>query len=204
MGVPGDLAPLAASGVLTDAGLRRTAEDAELPATEVGEDVAVGAYVAARLGREVVDRLVEPLLGGVYAGDAYRISMRAAVPKLFEAVRTHRSLGESVREIQRAAAASPQAAGPVFQGIDGGIGRLPQAVADACRAAGADLRTGTAVSELLRTPGGWRAVTASGEVLDADAVVLATPAGPAAALLGSHAPRPPPNCARSSTPRWPW
>ncbi|WP_443055879.1 protoporphyrinogen oxidase [Streptomyces sp. NBC_00239] len=188
MGVPGDLAPLAASGVLTDAGLRRTAEDAELPATEVGEDVAVGAYVAARLGREVVDRLVEPLLGGVYAGDAYRISMRAAVPKLFEAVRTHRSLGESVREIQRAAAASPQAAGPVFQGIDGGIGRLPQAVADACRAAGADLRTGTAVSELLRTPGGWRAVTASGEVLDADAVVLATPAGPAAALLGSHAP----------------
>lgn len=42
--------------------------------------MAVGEYVAARLGREVVDRLVEPLLGGVYAGDAYRISMRSAVP----------------------------------------------------------------------------------------------------------------------------
>ncbi|MCB5165560.1 protoporphyrinogen oxidase [Streptomyces bambusae] len=188
MGVPGDLAPLAASGVLTDEGLRRTAQDAELPATEIGEDVAVGAYVAARLGREVVDRLVEPLLGGVYAGDAYRISMRAAVPNLFEAARTHRSLGEGVREIQRAAAAAPRAAGPVFQGIDGGIGRLPQAVAAACRAAGADLRTGTAVRELTRTADGWRAVTAAGEVLEAAAVVLAVPAGPAAALLAGTAP----------------
>ena len=54
-----------------------------LPRTKVGDDVAIGEYVAARLGREVVDRLVEPLLGGVYAGNAYRISMRAAVPQLF-------------------------------------------------------------------------------------------------------------------------
>src|SRR5690606_17738123 len=74
MGVPGTAAALA--GVLSDEGLARIGHDADLPRTEVGEDVAVGAYVAARLGREVVDRLVEPLLGGVYAGDAYRISMR--------------------------------------------------------------------------------------------------------------------------------
>ncbi|MFF4101285.1 protoporphyrinogen oxidase [Streptomyces sp. NPDC001903] len=189
MGVPGDLAPLAASGVLSAEGLARIEAERELPPAEIGEDVAVGEYVAARLGHEVVDRLVEPLLGGVYAGDAYRISMRAAVPQLFEAARTHASLGEGVRELQRRAAAqqSGQAGRPVFAGIDGGIGRLPQAVAEACRAAGARISTGTPVRELLRTAGGWKVVTDAGAV-DADAVVLAVPAGPAARLLDGLAP----------------
>ncbi|MFD3696455.1 protoporphyrinogen oxidase [Streptomyces sp. NPDC058646] len=182
MGVPGDLGPLAASGVLSAEGLARIEAERELPPAEIGEDVAVGEYVAARLGHEVVDRLVEPLLGGVYAGDAYRISMRAAVPQLFEAARTHRSLGEGVRELQRRAAAQPQAAGPVFAGIDGGIGRLPAAVAEACRRAGARILTDAPVREVLRTAEGWR-VVADAEAVDADGVILATPAGPAARLL---------------------
>ncbi|GAA1556715.1 protoporphyrinogen oxidase [Streptomyces globosus] len=186
MGVPGDTAPLAASGVLSAEGLARIAAEADLPPAEVGEDVAVGEYVAARLGREVVDRLVEPLLGGVYAGDAYRISLRAAVPQLYEAARRHGSLGDAVRDLQRRAAAQP-AQGPVFSGIEGGIGRLPAAVADACRAAGAEITTGAEVRELRRTAGGWRAVTSAGAV-DADAVVLAVPAGPAARLLQDTAP----------------
>uniref|UniRef100_UPI001E50CADB protoporphyrinogen oxidase n=1 Tax=Streptomyces albospinus TaxID=285515 RepID=UPI001E50CADB len=112
MGVPGDLAPLAASGVISPEGMARIAEDETLPRTEAGADVAVGEYVAARLGREVVDRLVEPLLGGVYAGDAYRISMRAAVPQLFEAARTERSLIEGVRAVQARAAALVPPGGP--------------------------------------------------------------------------------------------
>ncbi|MGW0391522.1 protoporphyrinogen oxidase [Streptomyces sp. NPDC003042] len=187
MGVPAESGPLAASGVLSAEGLARIEAERELAPTDIGEDVAVGEYVAARLGREVVDRLVEPLLGGVYAGNAYRISMRAAVPQLFEAARTHALLSEGVRDLQRRAAAQPQAAGPVFAGIDGGIGRLPVAVAEACRAAGADLRTGAPVREVLRTAEGWRVVTGS-RTVEADGVVLATPAGPAAQLLASLAP----------------
>ncbi|MEV6953415.1 protoporphyrinogen oxidase [Streptomyces sp. NPDC051183] len=187
MGVPGDLGPLAASGVLSAEGLARIGAERALPPAEIGEDVAVGEYVAARLGHEVVDRLVEPLLGGVYAGNAYRISMRAAVPQLFEAARTHTSLGEGVRELQRRAALQPQQAGPVFAGIEGGIGRLPIAVAEACRAAGARIATDTPVRELTRTAGGWRVVT-DAEAVEADAVVLATPAGPAARLLAALAP----------------
>ncbi|MDF3149680.1 protoporphyrinogen oxidase, partial [Streptomyces sp. T21Q-yed] len=126
MGVPGTASAL--SGVLSDEGLARIERDADLPRTEVGDDVAVGEYVAARLGREVVDRLVEPLLGGVYAGDAYRISMRSAVPQLYQAAQTHDSLTEAVREIQAKAAANQQT-GPVFMGIEGGVGQLPLAVA---------------------------------------------------------------------------
>lgn len=193
MGVPGDLGPLAASGVLSPEGLARIEAERTLPPTRIGEDVAVGEYIADRLGHEVVDRLVEPLLGGVYAGNAYRLSMRAAVPQLFEAARTHDSLSEGVRELQRRAAAQPAQAGPVFSGIEGGIGRLPEAVAEACRAAGARIDTGTAVREILRTPDGWRVLTAAqgaqpAEAVDADAVVVATPAGPAAGLLAGVAP----------------
>ncbi|GHH84906.1 protoporphyrinogen oxidase HemY' [Streptomyces sulfonofaciens] len=213
MGVPGDAEALA--GVLSEEGLRRIDQDRTLPRTEVGEDVAVGEYVARRLGREVVDRLVEPLLGGVYAGDAYRISMRAAVPQLFEAARAHTSLTEGVREIQRRAAGQ-QRPGPVFMGIEGGVGSLPAAVADAVRARGGEILTGAPVVGLRRTPPGagagsggaaaagadaggaatgrWRITVGDpagghfGRTLDADAVVLAVPAPAAARLLAAESP----------------
>ncbi|MFE0887481.1 protoporphyrinogen oxidase [Streptomyces rochei] len=185
MGVPGTAAALA--GVLSDEGLARIERDADLPRTEVGDDVAVGEYVAARLGREVVDRLVEPLLGGVYAGDAYRISLRSAVPQLFEAARTHTSLTEAVRAIQGRTAASP-ATGPVFMGIEGGIGTLPLAVAESVRARGGEIVTHTPVTGLRRTAEhGWRVTTAD-RALHADAVVVAVPARPAAELLRAEAP----------------
>ncbi|WP_328672058.1 protoporphyrinogen oxidase [Streptomyces sp. NBC_00328] len=193
MGVPGSASAVA--DVLSEEGLRRIERDADLPRTEVGEDIAVGEYVAARLGREVVDRLVEPLLGGVYAGDAYRISLRLAVPQLYAAARTHTSLTEAVRDIQAKAAAAGQT-GPVFMGIDGGVGRLPLAVAESVTARGGEILTGTPVTELRRTsPAGageparaaWR-VVAGDRVLHADAVVLALPAPAAAALLRAEAP----------------
>jgi oxygen-dependent protoporphyrinogen oxidase len=185
MGVPGTAEALA--GVLSDEGLARIEQDAELPRTEIGEDVAVGEYVAARLGREVVDRLVEPLLGGVYAGDAYRISMRSAVPQLFQVAKTHTSLTEGVREIQARMAANQQT-GPVFMGIEGGVGTLPLAVADAVRAHGGEIVTGAPVSALRREPsGGWKVVTGD-RVLHADAVILAVPAPAAAGLLRAEAP----------------
>ncbi|WP_424211260.1 protoporphyrinogen oxidase [Streptomyces sp. BI20] len=192
MGVPGDTGALAASGVLSEAGLARLAADADMPATPIGEDVAIGRHVAERLGQEVVDRLVEPLLGGVYAGDPHLISLRAAVPQLFEAARTHRSLGEAVRALQARAAAAPAQQGPVFAGIAGGIGRLPLAVADACRAAGADLLADTPVTGLRRTEHGWAVrIAPAGEAereLAADAVIIAAPAAPAAAVLAEVAP----------------
>ena len=185
MGVPGTASAL--SGVLSDEGLHRIERDADLPRTEVGDDVAVGEYVAARLGREVVDRLVEPLLGGVYAGDAYRISMRSAVPQLYQAAKTHDSLTEAVRGIQERAAAAQQT-GPVFMGIQGGVGQLPLAVAESARARGAEILTGTPVTELRRSgTSGWRVVTGD-RVLEADGVIVAVPAPVAAELLRPEAP----------------
>ncbi|MEV4741437.1 protoporphyrinogen oxidase [Streptomyces sp. NPDC049555] len=182
MGVPGDLGALAASGVLSAEGLARVARDEELPPAELGEDVAIGALVAERMGREVVDRLVEPLLGGVYAGDAYRISLRSAVPQLFEAARTHGTLTAAVRVLQARAAAAPRPGGPVFVGIEGGIGRLPLAVASAVRALGGEIRTHAPVTQVARHGEGWL-VEVGEETLAADGVVVATPAHDAARIL---------------------
>ncbi|MEN3586124.1 protoporphyrinogen oxidase [Streptomyces sp. ZYX-F-203] len=185
MGVPGRGSALA--GVLSAEGVARAGREPELPGTEVGEDVAVGTYVAARLGREVVDRLVEPLLGGVYAGDAYRLSLRSAIPALYEAARAGGSLTEAVSRIRTRAAAGP-AGGPVFMGLAGGVGTLPAAVAEAVRARGGRVRTGTAVTALRRGAGGGWSVIAGGAELRADSVVLAVPAPAAAALLRQEAP----------------
>ncbi|MFF3954799.1 protoporphyrinogen oxidase [Streptomyces sp. NPDC001890] len=184
MGVPGD--PAALTGLLTSEGLARIAQERDLTPTPVGDDVAVGAYVADRLGREVVDRLVEPLLGGVYAGDAYRISMRAAVPQLFEVAREGGSLLDGVLGIQERAAARQQT-GPVFQGIDGGIGTLPGAVADAVRAGGGEILTATPVLGLTRTAEGWDVRTDT-RVIKADGIVLAAPAWSASTLLAAESP----------------
>ncbi len=185
MGVPTDARALAESGIVSKAGLARAALDAVLPATRIGEqDVSVGWLIEERFGREVVDRLVEPLLGGVYAGHAREISARAAVPQVV-------ALLERDRSMLRAAAAATSATSdvPVFAGLVGGLGRLPAAVVDA---AGFDVRTSATVRDLARrSGGGWNLVVGStrdAEVVEADAVVLATPARPTARLLSDVAP----------------
>ncbi|MER5767251.1 protoporphyrinogen oxidase [Streptomyces sp. NPDC001985] len=184
MGVPGTAGALA--GLLSPEGIARIAREPELPPADLGDDVAIGAHVAARLGPEVVDRLVEPLLGGVYAGDAHRISMRAAVPQLFEAARRHPSLLDAVREVQESARRA-QAGGPVFLGVEGGVGTLPGAVADAVRALGGEIRTGTPVLGIGRTARGWQ-IRTDRRLITADAVVIATPAWATADLLAAEAP----------------
>ncbi len=183
MGVPTDPRLLSASGLLSKPGLARVAVEPALPPTRLdGQDVSIGWLIEERFGREVVDRLVEPLLGGVYAGHAREISARAAVPQVV-------ALLDQDRSMMRAAAAATAAASdvPVFAGLAGGLGRLPEALA-----AQLDVRTGATVRDLARArDGGWNLVigsTAEAEVLHADAVVLATPATPAGRLLADVAP----------------
>ena len=89
MGIPADPA---SAVVLSEEGARRAAAEDTLPAVDVTEDVGVGVLVAERLGPEVRDRLVEPLLGGVYAGRADELSLHAALPQVAAGVREHGSL----------------------------------------------------------------------------------------------------------------
>jgi oxygen-dependent protoporphyrinogen oxidase len=190
MGVPSDLRALAASQVLSPAGLARVPLDLVLRETPRGADVSVADFIGARMGHEVVDRLVEPLLGGVYAGRAEELSFEATLPAVAAAARSHRSLLSAVRGMKQAAPATVDA-GPVFATLPDGLGRLPHLVAEDIAAGGGTIRTGVMVRELRRRPAGWRLTLGPArepEVLDADAVVLAVPAAPAARLLSEDVP----------------
>ncbi|MCH1867645.1 protoporphyrinogen oxidase [Nocardioides sp. CFH 31398] len=181
MGVPLDVDDLAASGVLSPAGLERARVERVEPWD--GEDLAVGELVAARFGDEVVDRLVEPLLGGVYAGHARRLSLRATVPALADLA----ARGPLVTESNRGTTAAAAGAGvPVFAGLAGGMTTLVEALAGDL-----PVRVGTTVRALGRTPDGFTLTlgpTTDLERLDVDGVVLAVPPAAASRLLGAVAP----------------
>ncbi len=186
MGIPTDLRALAESGVISKPGLARAAMDSVLPGTSLeGRDTSIGGLVEERFGKEVVDRLVEPLLGGVYAGHAREISARAAVPQVVALLDRDRSLSKAAAR----AINGPSSDVPVFAGIEGGVGRLPAAVA---AISGARIETDSAVRDLARRPdGGWNVVVGSADsprLVQCDAVIMAAPARPAARLLSDVAP----------------
>ncbi|WP_411102009.1 protoporphyrinogen oxidase [Streptomyces sp. cmx-4-9] len=186
MGVPTDPSALAGTGLLSPEGVARAAAEETLAAAPLTEDCPVGRYLAARFGQETVDRLVEPLLGGVYAGRADRLSLRAAMPRIAALAEQGAPLTPALRRLRAAGAPRPAAA---VQGVAGGTGRFPQAVAEAC---GARILTGTTARTLSRIPGDrWRVQAMTGDgalTMEADAVVLALPAFAAAELLRPHSP----------------
>jgi protoporphyrinogen/coproporphyrinogen III oxidase len=190
MGVPADLDELARTGLVSAGGMARARRDLDLPAARRDGDVPVAGYVGSRFGHEVVDRLVDPLLGGVYAGRSEELSFEATLPALASESRRHSSLAAAAGALTSAEpAASPGPAAapapPVFTTLAAGLGTLPAAVA---AASGASVRTTAMVRGLSRTGSGWRLTLGSAhdeECLTADAVVLAVPAGPTARLLAS-------------------
>jgi oxygen-dependent protoporphyrinogen oxidase len=197
-GVPADLDELGRSQILSAAGLARARGDLDLPATARTGDVSVASYLSARFGTELVDRLVDPLLGGVYAGRSQELSFEATLPGLARAARQHRTLSGAVSSLlpspapasEAGAAAAPGAvrAAPVFTTLAGGLGTLPPAVA---ARSGALVRTGAMTRGLARTASGWRLTIGSArspEHLDADAVILALPGRPASRLLAADSP----------------
>jgi oxygen-dependent protoporphyrinogen oxidase len=191
-----------AVGVLTAEEAALIDQEPTVVARPVEADVDVASYVASRVGPAVVDRLVEPLLGGVYAGHAGRLSLQATIPVLWTAAHAGQSLVAAARA-QGEQSRSAQPAEPVFAGIRGGVGRLPLAVRAAVESLGGRVLTGVTVRELRpqadprgdakADPAGlrWQVVTGSRadeRVVEADAVVLAVPARPASRLLSLSSP----------------
>jgi oxygen-dependent protoporphyrinogen oxidase len=173
MGIPADPAALAASGIAD------MPDPRILPAPD--EDISVAEFVTARLGRDVLDRLVEPLLGGVYAGHTDQLSLRATTPQIA-------ALGDDLLTAAAEHRAAATATGPVFAGLVGGVGQLPAAVA---ATPGIEVRLDATVRAVGRTPEGWRlsvGPTTDVEVVDVDAVIIAAPAPAAARLLAEEAP----------------
>jgi len=187
LGVPASADGL--DGFLSPDGVARVRAEADLPPVRLDGDVAVGGLLRNRLGDEVVDRLVEPLLGGVYAGRADELSLAATMPALAAHLAATGSVLAAAEAARDAGARSRgDADGPVFATVRDGIGSLPEALVAAARA---QVRLRTPAHGLRRTASGWElsiGTAAAPELLTADAVIVTAPAPKAARLLADAVP----------------
>jgi protoporphyrinogen/coproporphyrinogen III oxidase len=145
---------------------------------ESDDDESVFDFVARRFGTEAARRAAGPALIGIYAGDAAALSVRAAFPRLAALEREHGSVLRGLFRTRRTSRLGRPISFPE------GLGELPRAIGTAL---GARRQVGRAIG-IDQRPGGWTIMLDGGTTLDADRVVLATPAAPTAALLAPHAP----------------
>ncbi len=195
LGIPTRFWPTARSGIVGLRGTAGLARDALLPRPDVRGpigDRAIGPLVTRKLGRRVVDMMVDPLIGGIHAGSVDDMSAAATFPPLLAAAQRRGSLMRALR----AEVATPSPDGPpLFWALEGGMQSLADGVAAALRARGVDVLPSSPVDHLAPSAeGGWKVTWSSesggggggGGGVEADAVVLATPAPTTAALLRPH------------------
>jgi oxygen-dependent protoporphyrinogen oxidase len=205
MVVPGDLKALALTPLLSPFGKARALLELLLPKGPP-DDEPFGAFIQRRLGRQAWERLAAPLSGGIYGGDPYALSTLAAFPQLKALEQEHGSLLRGALR-QRGQRGSREA-GQLFASLAGGLGQWVRALEQSLSVhgpspsqpgivhsvhgpspsrqgivrGGVTVRLGTAASALERRGEGWRIHTPQGW-LEADAVILTTPASVSAQLL---------------------
>lgn len=193
LGFPTAILPLLRSGVLSRRGLARAAMEPLLPRRDDPDaDVGLGRFVARRFGHEVADRLVDPLLSGVYAGDANLLSLHAAARPVADAAADRGSLLLALRRRRTKAATvafgQPVAGQPGFRTVRGGLGSVVDRAVEGL-GPGAQVRTSAAATRLSRDGDGWRVHLDDGTEVVGDRVILATPGPVTAGLLRDVSPR---------------
>jgi oxygen-dependent protoporphyrinogen oxidase len=183
LGIPGHPWASDVRRIIGPSGAARTLLDRVRPVRQtVASAGSLGALVRSRMGRRVLDRLVEPVAGGVYAADPDTLDIAVVAPGLPDALREHGSLAAAARAV-RGGGGRP---GSAVASVAGGLHTLVPVLVAAVTAAGGTVRTGVRVNALIRADG-WRADTGAGEVR-ADRVVLALPASAAARVLTAAMP----------------
>jgi protoporphyrinogen/coproporphyrinogen III oxidase len=184
-GVPDGSQAVLGSGILSPFGLARAGLDLIVPARRPTDDVSIGSLVRRRLGGQVLERLIDPLLGGIHAGNCDELSVRATAPQLEAALKARRSLVRGLRALSGGSLPAPT--GPTFLTLSGGLEEMVRALRE--RLGTVELRTGSRLQSVDSVPGGGvRLTLAGGEILRADQVILAVPAFAAAAVLGAACP----------------
>ena len=190
--VPTKLIPTALTRLFTWKTKIRMGMELMHPPRPMHEDESVAALVERHYGAEVVDRLADPLLSGIYGGDAAVLSARTVLPRLVEMEEKHGSLSRGMlaaysKNKQPAKGASNgKPARSLFSSLQGGMEEMVDGVT--ARLSGASIRTSTEIASIARTATGWQLMV-DGRQQDFDAVVLATPAWAAGALLAELDPQ---------------
>jgi len=170
LGIPTRIGPFVRSGLFSWAGKLRMGAEPFIPARRDGADESIGAFIGRRFGAEARTYLAEPLLAGIHAGDVDRLSVQALFPRLAVAERTHGSVIRAFRSTP--APQHPSPAG-VFRSLPGGLSEMVRALVGAIGPSSVRMNTGVCA---VTGRGPFVVRTATGDAIDARAVVLATPA----------------------------
>jgi protoporphyrinogen/coproporphyrinogen III oxidase len=187
---PAHLGPVFRSPLFSIQGKLRIALEQFIPPRQSDDEESLAAFVTRRLGREVLERVAQPLAGGIYTADPDRLSITATLPRFVEMERRHGSLIKGLRAAEQSSAAKNRnvsgARWSLFQSFRSGMAALPEALAARL---GNSIRKSAEVIGMSRNGERWQLATASGDAIDADAVIVATPAFASARILSEVAPR---------------
>lgn len=173
-----------ARGLLSAEGIDRLSKDRDMGDSAPTGDESAGDLVRRRLGDEALEYLVDPLLGGINAGDSDRLSITSGVPQLLALRDRHPSLIEAAAATRATGAAASD--GPVFQSVAGGLRRLIEATDAALREIGARLHLG-ASAQIVAQDDRWK-VTTNAITVDVDHVIVTTPAHVTCEVVAPFAP----------------
>ena len=185
---PSRVWPVLRSPALSVKGRLRVLGDLLLPRGPAG-DQSLEQFVARRLGREMLERIAEPLVAGIHSAEPSSMSLAASFPRFLDMERTHRSLILAARAAAAKTAASDRVTGgdfSYFASFKDGMGELSDALAKSLT--GVAVKTGRGVTRLTRSGTGFRLTLDDGSQVQARGVVLATPARDTAALLSGVVP----------------
>ncbi|CAN5594397.1 protoporphyrinogen oxidase [soil metagenome] len=186
--VPTQFRQILESPLLDLKGKLRLLADYFIPARSGDDDESVANFMRRRVGQQAFERLADPLLSGIFAGDAEKLSILSTFPRLREAERRHGGLIRAGLAARRSAANSPQPAGrhTPFVSIQGGLGSLIRAAIQ--HIGSQQVIFNCPVETIDAIHGGYRVTVRSGNSFEADGIVIATPAYAAAMLLAGLAP----------------
>lgn len=186
LGVPTSARQVSAMASLSRKAKRQAWRDQLLPRRlSVTGDPTIGAILRGKFGNELVDELIEPMIGGIQAGRVDELCASEVFPALLAAARKGGSL---MRAITPPKPATPTTPKPAFYSLDAGVGSIPTHLREILISRGVLFRTGERVTAIRHTPNESRSlrVETATSVTPADAVIVATPPQVAGQLLGGH------------------
>ena len=187
---PAGMKPLMECRLLSWAGKLRVACEPFIPRRSANGDESVASFIRRRLGAETLQRIAQPMIGGIYAADLEKLSIKAALPRFHKMEQEHGSILNALRKGAKAGAAGAEkASGPrysMFLTPRFGMIRLVEVLTR--RMLEVELKTNTPVASIERSGQGWTVRSKQGDLFPAEALCVALPAQPAAALLRAVSP----------------
>ncbi len=188
MMIPTNVESILKSRLVSWPGKARMGLDFLLPARPVNGDETLGTFVSRRLGREAYENLIEPLMSGIYAGDGDTLSLASTFPYLRDLELKHGSLARGALSMRRRTAQGKAASTPgsrsAFLTPTTGLAEFVESLVTYLETHQVDLRLNTSVTSISH-PGSWQLMLEPSGLLEADALILATPAFVSGTLLAS-------------------